>query len=90
LAFAGPTEDWSKVTNHQQLSLPEEEPVLEEQAKAESKKPEGPEDESEMLSRQVGDSTLWLYYLRAVGIPNLILVVLLNLTTCIGGNFPRK
>jgi hypothetical protein len=91
MAFAGLTEHWSEVdTAHQEFSLPQEEPVLEEQAKAELKKPEEAEDEGEILRRQVGDPTLWLYYLRAVGIPDLILSVLLALIATIGGSFPRK
>jgi hypothetical protein len=92
LAFAGPTDEWKKEKQaHQEFSLPEDEPVVaEDQPKTESKKPEEPEDENEKMRRQIGDSTLWLYYLKSFGLSNLILVLLLNFTSSLGSNFPRK
>ena len=93
LTFFGPTEDWSKEKSiHQDVDLPEEEPAVEEKLKVEPKKValSEPEDENERIKRQVGDATLWLYYFKAVGFWNIVLLLLLTMITVVGWNFSRK
>jgi hypothetical protein len=92
LAFTGKTEDWFKEKkDHKNIDLPEEEPVKMINGDAEGEKPVAEEldDENERIRRQVGDSALWSYYFRAVGTTNLIIIVVLQLITLLGQNFPR-
>jgi hypothetical protein len=77
---------------NEKLDLPEEEPGLEEPPKPEASQPQEQEDEdeNEKIRRQVGDSTLWTYYLKSFGVSSLCVVVLLCLTSNIGSKFPRR
>jgi hypothetical protein len=93
LAFSGLIEEWDKEKKIlPKIDLPEEEPTMEDEVKEELKKPaqSEPEDESERIRRQVGDSNLWIYYFKAVGVRNAITILLFCIVCVVGWSFPRK
>jgi hypothetical protein len=72
--------------------LPDQEPTTEDKGKTEDQTmvPLNSRDEEEKISRQIGDSTLWTYYFKTIGIFNLIVVGALQLLSVIGANFPSE
>jgi len=93
LAFAGLTNHWLKENqSHRNIDLLEEESPSDNKNDADTKEPDSPrstEEKNERLRRQMGDASLWNYYFKTFGTFNLMLVVLLQLSSVIGENFPR-
>ena len=48
-----------------------------------------PEDDNEKVKRQVGDSEVWLYYAKSIGVFHCLLLFLFTVITIVAANFPR-
>jgi hypothetical protein len=90
LAFAGPRNEWLKDKKHGETLTYLDDPA-ESLDPTESLPPKEdlPETETFEDKRAIGDSALWIYYLRAAGSANLALLVVLLTLSVVGQSWPR-